>query len=183
MLIPMSEGLLDHDHKELDKILDSYFGALSQSNFERAYHYLDFLWARLGMHIRAEHVHLFPALLASFDVPESAPAFGPTREEAQAAIAQLRKEHDSFINDIWAALKPMRAILADADASHDTTFFREKIEEMNESLQAHNRREEAFMYRWVEGRLSPAQLADLHQKMQTELEKLPPRFREPSGAS
>ena len=57
------KDLLISDHLELDTILGQLFSALDKGAAGEVYQNLDFFWARLAMHIRAEHLHLFPAIL------------------------------------------------------------------------------------------------------------------------
>lgn len=52
---------LADDHSEMDALLEEFFDALCCADVELIYQTLDFFWARLAMHIRAEHLHLFPA--------------------------------------------------------------------------------------------------------------------------
>jgi hypothetical protein len=58
---------------------------------------LDLLWARLAVHIRAEHLCVFSSILgASF----SNIGTGPTYEEAQGVIDQLHLDHESFMCEL-----------------------------------------------------------------------------------
>ena len=58
-----AEGLLAEDHEALDKALSALLAALDEGDSATAFARLDLFWARLAMHIRAEHLQLFPAIL------------------------------------------------------------------------------------------------------------------------
>lgn len=58
---------LASDHAELDELLGELFAAFEAGEIELIYRTLDLFWARLAMHIRAEHLHLFPAILGAFE--------------------------------------------------------------------------------------------------------------------
>jgi len=59
--------LLGHDHTDLGESLSELFAALNAGDVEKSYERLDMFWARLAMHIRAEHLHLFPAILRTVE--------------------------------------------------------------------------------------------------------------------
>jgi hemerythrin-like domain-containing protein len=89
---------LAHDHTELDKLLKQLQQALDDSDLEASHAKLDLFWARLAVHIRAEHLHLFPTVLRrlSGTVDQSV---GPSLSQAQSAVIRLREDHDFFMND------------------------------------------------------------------------------------
>lgn len=181
----MKFDLLDHDHSELDALLAEFFRALQASEVRRCHDVLDLFWARLAVHIRAEHLHLFPALLHAFDGtgrPGGA-TDGPALDEVKDAVARLRHEHDVFMTEIWAALKQLRD-LPGRPAEEIAATLRSaqaRIESVNQRLQAHNRREEGQVYRWADAWLSPEARSALNDRMQAELEHLPPRFAKPAS--
>jgi hypothetical protein len=55
--------LLERDHEELDGVLGELLLALDHGERDESFARLDLLWARLAIHIRAEHLCLFPAIL------------------------------------------------------------------------------------------------------------------------
>src|ERR1044072_7340629 len=57
--------ILVNDHAEVDALLRGLWDAFEGGEAEEVLAKLDYLWARLAVHIRAEHLHLFPALLAA----------------------------------------------------------------------------------------------------------------------
>lgn len=171
-------NLLAHDHSELDELLAELFAALDSGDVERSYQKLDFFWARLAMHIRAEHLHLFPAILGAFE-PESqtkqrrAPSF----ETAQSTIAKLHDDHDFFMRELISVIKQMRGLRENnQDASNRLLSVRETIAAVSRRLDAHNELEESEVYGWVDTLLSPSECAALNERMQKEINNLPPRF-------
>lgn len=98
----VSEQLID-DHAALDRVLKQLQTALRSSDLEIAHATLDLFWARLAVHIRAEHLHLFPTVLNRLG------------NEAQTVIAQLREDHDFFMHELARAVKAMRTLLTVLD--------------------------------------------------------------------
>ena len=47
----------------MNDLLKQVLTALHNKDVEASYSKLDLLWARLAVHIRAEHLHLFPAVI------------------------------------------------------------------------------------------------------------------------
>ncbi|HHY85588.1 MAG TPA: hemerythrin domain-containing protein [Verrucomicrobia bacterium] len=177
----MNESMLDHDHSELDDLLKAAFTALDDNAADRALDRLDVFWARLAVHIRAENIHLFPALLrAAESTPRRTPE--PPRDEIQNTVAQLRVDHDFFMTELAAAMKELRA-LRQADRGTSSTAqlgeVRGRLERVRSRLDTHNALEEARAYRWVDVLLNPADKETLAQNIQRELENLPPRFKNP----
>ena len=64
--------LLGHDHSELDELLGAFFAAVEKGDLDQSFDTLDVFWARLAVHIRTEHLHLFPTLIAAVENPSSA---------------------------------------------------------------------------------------------------------------
>src|SRR5690242_4134902 len=102
--------LLAHDHSELDAALADFVSALADGDAPRSLDALDLFWARLAVHIRAENLHLFPALLRAADaVRGSTPdASLPQPTEIRNLVAQLREDHDFFMIELAAAVKQLR---------------------------------------------------------------------------
>lgn len=175
--------LLAHDHTELDTTLAIVFSALADSEVERAFTNLDVIWARLAMHIRAENIHLFPALLRASEIPERSSKI-PTLETVQAAVAQLRIDHDFFMSEITAAMKELRALRRDEslDSSAILAKVREQLVRVSQRLETHNAHEESQVYHWAAALLDESEQKALSEKIQRELDNLPPRLRKPEGA-
>ena len=62
-MLSQATTLLADDHSAVDKLLLSVRAALEAQDASRSHAALDLFWARLAVHIRAEHLHLFPAVL------------------------------------------------------------------------------------------------------------------------
>jgi hypothetical protein len=56
------ESLLEDDHASLGQLFAYLDEELARPDIARAFELLDLFWARLAVHIRAENLHLFPAL-------------------------------------------------------------------------------------------------------------------------
>lgn len=93
----MAASVLTDDHAKIDTLTDDLSAALEEGDKLKDFALLDLLWARLAVHIRAEHLCLFPSILgANF----SNTATGPTYEEAQGVIDQLRLDHEFFMREL-----------------------------------------------------------------------------------
>ena len=172
------EDLLTHDHSELDGLLAAIFAAFDANDAERIYRTTDFFWARLAMHIRAEHLHLFPALVVVLEQSKnSAEKRAPSFQTAQSAIAKLRDDHDFFMHELSSAIKQMRDWRNDDEVSENRfSGVRETIEAVKRRLDAHNELEETEVYQWAQTLFDERERARLNVKMQKEINNLPPRF-------
>ncbi len=170
--------LLAHDHSELDEVLAEFFQALAVGDAAQSFEKLDLFWARLAVHIRAEHLHLFPTLLHALE------SLGPTQggrvpslETTQNTIAQLRADHDFFMTELAGAIKEVRRLREGTqDKSALVQNVREKIVAVSERLKVHNELEESDVYPLAEVLLTPVECVALNEKMQKELINLPARF-------
>jgi hypothetical protein len=57
--------ILVQDYDEADSLFGGLSRAFDLGDAREVFVRLDYLWARLAVHIRAEHLHLFPALIAA----------------------------------------------------------------------------------------------------------------------
>lgn len=170
-------NLLTFDHSELDDMLNQLFKAFETQDVEQVYRWLDLFWARLAMHIRAEHLHLFPAMLQaadSYKKKSSVPSF----ETLKDTITNLQADHNFFMLEILSAIKQMRDLRKrdQNDRSKELKNVREKIIAVKNRLEKHNKLEETQIYRWADTLLQPSERLELNGKMQKELANLPPRF-------
>jgi len=164
--MPTDAGLiLGADHRELDQLLASLLGELSRPEPDpvTAYRHLDLFWARLAVHIRAEHLVLFPSLLA-------AAADEATRERLTATLAELRHDHDFFMKELARAVKALRLVADFGNEAETSARIRELVAAVAARLQSHNDLEESAVYPLAD--LSPAD----RSRIQRELNNLPPRF-------
>lgn len=175
----MTDALVD-DHAEVDVLLSGLMDAFDQADARRVLAKLDYFWARLAMHIRAEHLHLFPALLSASEGPAGAVPGMPTQSEVREAVARLREDHDFFMRRLAEAVNSARALAGrDSGARTDaegSRHIREIVLAVAERLAEHNRREEEQVYLWPESLMSEAARADLLSRVRREIEDVPPRF-------
>lgn len=170
---------LADDHSELDALLEEVFAALDEENIETIYKSLDFFWARLAMHIRAEHLHLFPAIINALETQAAENNHFPSLIKAQKAINELQNDHNFFMRELLAIIKLLREWReneAVTDFSKQIAGVREKIVSVKRRLEKHNETEETEVYLWTDRLLSLPERAALNERMQMEITNLPPRF-------
>ncbi|HZR04846.1 MAG TPA: hemerythrin domain-containing protein [Candidatus Udaeobacter sp.] len=170
--------LLAHDHSELDAALAAFCSALGAGDVEQSLRNLDLFWARLAMHIRAENLHLFPALL---DASETASrrAGVPAQETVQEIINRLRADHDFFMSELAVGMKQLRELRRAErhDATPVLAKVREQMSRVRSRIEAHNDLEESQVYHWAGAFLDASEQNALNEKLQRELNNLPSRFR------
>jgi hypothetical protein len=171
--------ILAHDHAEVDALLRDLSPAFDCGWAREVFERLDYLWARLAVHIRAEHLHLFPALLAAAGRKrdeEQGGAHAP--EEVSATIERLRADHDFFMRELAGATSDARELAARAAPADRGRLLqiRERVHAVAGRLAEHNRIEEEQVYRWPKALLGETELDTLRAGMKREIENLPPRF-------
>ena len=167
-MTPLSYQLIN-DHAALDQVLNQLQAALHRSDLETANAKLDLFWARLAVHIRAEHLHLFPAVLTH------------QGEEAQRLVIELRQDHEFFMHELARAVETMRQLLTiteHSDIKDGLRSIENCILEIKRRLVTHNEVEENQIYRWATTLLSPDEQALLKERITRELGNRPPRFTE-----
>lgn len=172
--------LLADDHSELDELLAEVFASFETRNIERIYKNLDLFWARLAMHIRAEHLHLFPAILNALKSQNQTKEQNiPTHQKAQKAIEQLKDDHNFFMRELSAAIKQLRDLLVadQTDVVNRLRDIRKKVLAVRNRLETHNESEETEVYKWADVLLQSTERALLNEKMEKEIGNLPPRFK------
>lgn len=170
---------LESDHEELDGVLGELLLALDHGDKDESFARLDLLWARLAMHIRAEHLCLFPAILGAPQALLTGRDGAPRLEEAQSAIGVLRSDHDFFMHEMAKAINLMRALkgIPDADVIGESLREVRSIAlSVKTRLSAHNQLEENQVYGWIDVLLDEAARSALYARVRRELENLPPRF-------
>ncbi|HEU4713148.1 MAG TPA: hemerythrin domain-containing protein [Pyrinomonadaceae bacterium] len=163
MLAKGSQRLAD-DHVAADKLLKQIQAAIDNGEVSSAYEKLDLFWAKLAVHIRAEHLHLFPALTSSVD---------------ENVITQLRADHEFFMRELANAVEAMRTLsnVSDRDViDKGLDIVRQTMIVIEQKLEAHNQREESGVYRLAETVLDADAQAELAKEISRELENRPPRF-------
>lgn len=169
--------LLTFDHSELDDMLDQFFHVFETEDVEQVYRRLDLFWARLAMHIRAEHLHLFPAILQAAESYRNKSDI-PSFETVKDTITNLEADHNFFMRKILLAIKELRELRKrdQTGRSKELKKVREKIIAVKKRLEKHNELEEMEVYEWADTLLQTAERLELDKKMQKELANLPPRF-------
>jgi len=158
---------LSDDHEAVSKVLEHLLAALENNDVQMSHSRLDLLWARLAVHIRAEHLHLFPAVLDR--VAES------DLSEAQAIVKNLRADHDFFMHELARAIGILR--------EDKLTGVADIVRKVEERLATHNEIEENQIYRWSSTILSESEQLELLTRINAELNNRPPRFSEQAWAN
>ena len=163
------ENLLLDDHGQIDDLLKDVFGAVDAGTYAAAFQKLDLFWAHLAMHIRAEHLHLFPSILSRCGE-------GSTTLNVPETLELLRDDHDLFMHDLARAIKSLRAT-SDENAERTWITIRSHLIGLRERLTEHNRLEETEVYPLLGTVMDGLESDHLAGLMKRELENLPPRFR------
>lgn len=172
----MTEVLVD-DHAEVGSLLGEALDAFDRHEAGAALACLDYVWARLAVHIRAEHLRLFPALLAGAEAVGASPAAAPTAAEVRATVERLREDHDFFMRELAAAVNALKELDArGGEAAARLAEVKRRVLTVAARLEEHNRVEEERAYRWPEALCEGAAREALSTELRRELENLPPRF-------
>lgn len=170
-------SVLADDHSEIDILIGDLLAALEEGEKSKAFARLDLLWARLAVHIRAEHLCLFPSILeANFSDTCSHLTF----QEAQRAIDKLRLDHDFFMRELGTSVNAIRNQEDASDHEVVNKQFREvrrSVVEIQTRLAKHNELEEHQVYKWVNVLLDETKRSALVARIRRELGNTPPRFR------
>ena len=158
-----AESILHHDHKELEDLLEQVKKALFVDN-NQVFSKLDRFWARLAMHIRAEHLHLFPALQNVIE----------QTSETGELIESLREDHNFFMHELAIAIKTMRSITVETEAIESV---RKIISLVAARLERHNDFEESEIYPLVSLLFDSTEQGRLIDGIERELRNLPQRFK------
>lgn len=171
--------VLERDHEAIDGFLGELFRALDQDEQGESFARLDLLWARLAMHIRAEHLCLFPAILDASQIALSGGHGTPQLGDVQSAIGVLRDDHDFFMHALAKAVNLMRAlndITVKGAVEETLSEVRSIVLSVSRRLKAHNQLEENQVYKWVDLLLDEAGRSALGACVRREVGHLPARF-------
>jgi hypothetical protein len=171
------ESVLGNDHESLDQLLIELDKELASLNIARSYELLDLFWARLAIHIRAENLHLFPALANAPAAVFTGKGSLPTSEEAHNLLLRLRSDHDFFMKELAQTIKALREV-PDNQQVHakDIEHVRQRMIIIRKRLEVHNRLEERRAYTWPAMIFDEPTVARLFERLRHELENLPQRF-------
>lgn len=170
---PNPATVLSVDHCELDKLLGALKAAFENDDVPGIVAPLDVFWARLAMHIRAEHLHLFPTVLRALKEHDAAGLI-----QAQKTIVELRSDHDFFMHQLALAMQTMRELrrMDGSDAKLKVEEVREAIAQVEKRLVIHNQTEEKGVYVWARDILNEREQTGLAGLIHIEISNLPPRF-------
>jgi hemerythrin superfamily protein len=163
------ESLLENDHESLGQLFLELDLALTRPDDARGFELLDLFWARLAIHIRAEHLHLFPALSRAAS-KTSRQSRIPTRDEVEMTLTRLRSDHDFFMKGLAQLIKEAR------ESGTGAGDFRKRLAAIRKRLETHNQIEERQVYLWSSLLLDEATVAALEERVRLELENMPLRF-------
>ena len=170
------EQQLKSDHEELDRLLDNTFESLAKGDCTDAYQKLDLFWARLAMHIRAEHSCLFPRiqrLSQSLDTP----ADHNRSEQLAVLLADLRHDHDFFMSELGRAVTALRLTFNFGNETETVVIVHTILEQVAERLRTHNLIEEKRVYTLLtDSTLPEEEIQALERSIQKELDNYPQRF-------
>jgi hypothetical protein len=170
------ELLLTEDHESLDRLLVELQTQLEEADVAASFKLLDLFWARLAIHIRAENLHLFPALTNAPAAAFSGNNNLPTGDEAHDLMLRLRSDHDFFMKELASLIKTMRELSADQPQPNEIKEVRQRLLIIQRRLKVHNHLEEGQAYTWPALIFDEQTVAALCDRMRRELENLPPRF-------
>lgn len=165
---------LSDDHKSVDEVLKQLLTALQNRDVHATHQKLDLLWARLAVHIRAEHLHLFPTVLGR--LTKRADAVAPDWAEAQSVVEKLRVDHEFFMRELARAIAVLRELADKPGDEGRLTSVLDTVQEVAKRLSTHNEIEENKIYLWINTILTGSDQTELAKRIDRELENRPPRF-------
>lgn len=165
--------LLTEDHESLDGLLVELQTQLEKPDLDASFKLLDLFWARLAIHIRAENLHLFPALTNAPAAAFSDNNNLPTAGQAHDLMLRLRSDHDFFMKELASLIKLMRELVEDEWQPHEVKEVRQRLMIIQRRLKVHNHLEEGQAYTWPALIFDEQSVATLRDRMRRELENLP----------
>lgn len=174
-----AESLLAHDHEDLNHILEDLNKAFSANDLDQSLELLDSFWGRLAVHIRAENVFLFPALLKVLNDTENLlhPELSDVRrKEISHMLAELIEDHNYFMKQLIPIVKKLRTLCKNSDSA-GLREMQDSLIPVFERLEKHNEIEETQIYRQAKLLLKHAEQIELNQKIDQDLKNLPARLQ------
>jgi hemerythrin superfamily protein len=172
-MVSQARQRLSEDHHAVSKLLKQLLTALDNKDIQTSYSRVDLLWARLAVHIRAEHLHLFPAIASRVT-------------EAQPEIDRLRADHDFFMSELARAVGILHELSRRTAIANDDpklTSVGNAVREIGRRLGTHDEVEENQIYLWSSTILTEPEQAKLLARINAELDKRPPRFSRETWAN
>ena len=172
MKLPQAHERLSDDHQAVSEVLEQLLTALNNKDVQESHIKLDLLWARLAVHIRAEHLYLFPAVISrSSETGEYS--------EAPTIVERLRDDHDFFMHELAQAIGIVRELAKSIDTTANEAglaIVGDAVREVERRLVAHNEIEENQIYSWASTNLTQSERMELATRIDAELKNRPPRF-------
>ncbi len=162
------DELMGKDHADIDQLLKSVFEMIRTRDAALVYTRLDLFWARLAVHIRAEHHQLFPELT---NAARSTAGLKDEAAELESVMDGLRTDHDHFMKELAALVK-----IARSESVISLSELKVRLNALSDRLLAHNKIEESRIYPLAERLLSGSRSAALIRMLRNELENMPARF-------
>ncbi len=172
-------GVLSDDHSEVGGLIEELLATLDGREKADIFARLDLLWARLAVHIRAEHLCLFPSILGALGSPSNHSSSNlPSAVHVREALERLRADHDFFMVELAKAVNAARELVKEKNepCAVRLSEIKQRVLAVSARLQEHNRLEEEQVYLWPEMLLSAGERAGLSVRMRREIENLPPRL-------
>jgi len=177
MLFQASRQLTD-DHVALDQLLGQLQTALHSADVKTTHTLLDLFWAKLAVHIRSEHLQLFPTVIERLS--ENPSAVSPTLDEALSTIEELRADHDFFMKELARVVVILRIVSLgqkDQPTIDDAlNTVRGAMSAVENRLVIHNQLEEKKVYAWATTILNDQEQTELANRISIQLGNRPARF-------
>ena len=108
-MVTLAHQRLSDDHRTVNQVLQQLLTALHNHDITASSSKLDLLWVRLAVHIRAEHLHLFPTVLNRL-AGSADDAATPDLGDAKSIVESLRADHDFFMRELARAVGTLRKL-------------------------------------------------------------------------
>jgi hemerythrin superfamily protein len=175
-MVPRAHRRLSDDHRAVDELLKQLLAALNNKDVDESHAKLDLLWARLAVHIRAEHLHLFPAIISRSKEMVVGEVFSDYNQ-AQSVVDKLRIDHDFFMRELARSIAVLRELHNGVPGNEaKLSAIGDTVQEIERRLIVHNQIEEKQIYLWASTILTKAEQIELATRINAELENLPQRF-------
>jgi hypothetical protein len=174
-----ASGRLADDHLAIDQVLKELKTALENGDVETSHAKLDLFWARLAVHIRAEHLHVFPAVVAGVRDKSPNERGYPDSKQMEVVVERLYDDHEFFMRELAAAIQIARKLGKSSDRRSDLESLKtieNTVTAIERRLENHNELEEKHVYFWTGIVLSEQKQRELATKVEQELANGPPRF-------
>jgi len=168
--------VLTDDHESLNKLLLELMVFVRRSDFRWSFELLDLFCTQLAVHIRAENVCLFPAILNAPNNRFTDAGFELTA--LKAAIERLKLEHNILTEELMKAARLMRQLMNDNENGELTDETVKSLAAVAILLAEHQELEEREVCQAAKLVLDPAEFALLEEAVARETHKRPEDLHE-----